>query len=149
MTHQKKLALVLVVLFSLTLVACEDSDFKKTAKATDTITASLGTAQNINEILYEEGKLTVSETRGIANLLHDSNTAVESFIAKARTLEELDKGNKVLMAQWFAELASELRRLNEEGILHIKNSDAKSRLSVVFASIEGVIQIVSPLFVEN
>lgn len=149
MKHRKRLALTLVVLFTLTLVACEDSDFKKAAKATDTITASLGTAHNVNKILYEEGKLTASEARSISVLLWDANTAVESFIAKAGTLEELDQGNKVLMAQWFAELAAELRKLNDEGVLHIKNPEARARLSVIFASIEGVIEIVTPLLLTN
>ena len=145
--RRNKLAIALVVLLAFTMVACDDSDHKKVAKATDTIASSLGTAQSVNKILYEEGKITASEARGIANLLLDSNTAVESFIAKAKSLKELDKDNKALMAQWVAELAAELRRLNEEGILHIKNPEARSRLSVIFASIEGVIQVMSPLFV--
>ena len=147
--HRNKLALALVVLLVLTGIACDDSDHKRVAKATDTISSSLGAAQGLNRILYEEGKLTAAEARGIANLLLDSNTAVESFIAKAKSLKELDKDNKALMAQWIAELAAELRRLNEEGVLHIKNPEARSRLSVIFASIEGAIQVSLSLFKES
>ncbi len=142
--HSRRAAAALLLL-CLAATGCNDDDVRKAARAADGIASGLAGVQKVNVILYQGELISKDETKAIAVLVQQGTLANDEFIAKARTLRDLDPGNKALMLQWFGEVSASLDKLNREGVLHVKNPEAQARLSVAFASVKAGADIIASL----
>lgn len=140
---------LVVLLLALAGAGCDDSQFRKAARASDGIASGVAAMTDVGKNLHGAGLLTSEEALGVARLLQEANLANEQFQAKARTLEQVDPKNKKMLTLWFGEVSAALAKLNQEGVLHVKNEDARARLAVAFASIQASAEILAAVFEEG
>jgi hypothetical protein len=137
------LALVLAPL------GCTDTDYRKATRAAAGIATGLGAIQDANESLFKAQLLDKDEARAIAQGVADAVRVNDQFVGRLRTLKTIDASNKQLVGLWFSEVLTSLEALNEQGVLRVKNADAKAKLSVIFAGVQSSAAILTQLMAAN
>jgi hypothetical protein len=131
---------------SLPFVAgCNDSDIKKAAKAANDIAAALGGLETVSEQLYASKLISGDETIAVSNYIKSATLADDQFVAQVRALKKIDPNSKAQIVTLFASLAQSLDVLNQQGVLGVKNPDAKARLQVAFQTAQAAVDVISQM----
>jgi hypothetical protein len=147
MQHLFIFLLIFVVLFA--QLGCTDTDYRKATRAAAGIATGLGAVQDANESLYKAQLLDKDEARAIAQGVADAVRVNDQFVGRLRTLKTVDASNKQLVGLWFSEVLTSLEALNQQGVLRVKNADAKAKLSVIFAGVQSSAAILTQLMAAN
>jgi hypothetical protein len=139
--------LIFVVLFA--QLGCTDTDYRKATRAAAGIATGLGAIQDANESLYKAHLLDKDEARAIAQGVADAVRVNDQFVGRLRTLKTIDASNKQLVGLWFSEVLTSLEALNQQGVLRVKNAEAKAKLSVIFAGVQSSAAILTQLMASN
>lgn len=142
-------AILLLISFSLVQLGCTDSDYRKATRAAAGIATGLGALQDANESLFTAQLLQKGEARAIAQGVQDAARVNGEFIKKLRTLKTIDASNKQLIGVWFSEVLTSIETLNDQGVLRVKNADAKAELAVIFAGVQSSVAILTQLMAAN
>jgi hypothetical protein len=141
--------LSLVLALVLAPLGCTDSDYRKATRAAAGIATGLGALEDTNESLFKAQLLDKEEARTIAQGVIDATRVNDQLVGKLRTIKSIDAGNKQLVGLWVGEVITSIEALNQQGVLRVKNPDAKSKLSIIFAGIQSSVAIITQLMTEN
>ena len=148
----KKVLVALLLLLSFTALSfkCDSggntvSDpYRKAAKASDDIAASLNTMTRIKRELGTSGKLSHDREVALTNLLQKANDADRAFVNEIKKLKaDPNPATKATLCTLFNTVSSALTDLNNSGILPVEDADAKSKLANVFTAITAATTIIA------
>ena len=145
MQRSRKVVAVVVLGLTMLMAGCNDGDVRKAARAADSIASGLAAVQKANEAVFDAGLIDKEDAKAVSLLVKDATLANDVFVAKVRTLKEIDPSSKVALVRWFGELSASIEKLNQEGVLRVKNPEAKAKLSVAFAAVQAGLDIIGGL----
>lgn len=143
------LAISLVLALVLAPLGCTDTDYRKATRAAAGIATGLGAIQDANESLFKAQLLDKDEARAIAQGVADAVRVNDQFVGRLRTLKTIDASNKQLVGLWFSEVLTSLEALNQQGVLRVKNAEAKAKFAVIFAGVQSSAAILTQLMAAN
>ena len=118
--------------------------YRKAAKASDDISASLTTMIKIKRDLGTSGKLSHDREVALTNLLQKANDADRAFVNEIKKLKaDPNPATKATLCTLFNTVSSALTDLNNSGILPVEDADAKSKLANVFTAITAATTIIA------
>ena len=144
MRHKRKLTLILAL--TLLLTACpseKSSKYREATKASDRIATSIGGLIDLKRSLAAQGLITPQEELQLTNLLLDANRAGRVFNDTAKSFKSDTPENRRALLALFTDLSASIGRLNDQGVLHIKNPQARTLTSNVVASVNASLQIIN------
>jgi len=143
-------ALLLLLSFTAFSFKCDggggtlSDPYRKAAKASDDIAASLNTMIKIKRDLGTSGKLSRDREVALTNLLQKANTADRAFVNEIKKLKaDPNPPTKATLCGLFNTVTSSLTDLNNNGILPVEDADAKSKLTSVFSTITAASAIIA------
>jgi len=149
----KKVLVALLLLLSFTALSfkCDSGGgggvpdpYRKAAKASDDIAASLNTMTRIKRQLGTSGKLSHDREVALTNLLQKANDADRAFVNEIKKLKaDPNPATKATLCTLFNTVSSALTDLNNSGILPVEDADAKSKLANVFTAITAATTIIA------
>jgi len=121
--------------------ACTDSQLTKAAKASDDIAVSISLAIDVKRSLAMSVPplITPEEELTLTLALQRVNTATMLFREKAMTFKTLDANTKTALLPLFQTITASVTELNNQGILGIKNQDAKAKVALVLTSLSAAL----------
>lgn len=128
--------LPVLVLLLLTLVACKDDSIRKAARAADDMAVTIGLAIDTKRELAAAGLLPPEQELPLTLGIQKVNTSVKAFHLQVKNTKELDPTSKDLLLRLFAEITAGVAELNHQGVLEIKNPEAKTKVSAVLAGFQ-------------
>lgn len=137
--------LLIVAALIVTLVACDDSDQHKAARAAAGIASGLKVVQAENEALYASGLVDKAEAVAIAQYVVDATRVNDQYIVQLRSLQAQKESNAAVYVGLAAGVVKSLDALHGDGVLHVKNPEARARLDLAFAAMEGSIEVLKAL----
>lgn len=133
--NRSKVKVVLTVLLLLQ-VACKDDAIRKAARAADDMAVTISLAIDAKRELATAGLLKPDEEIPLTLGLQKVNTAVKAFHLQVKHTKQLDPTSKTLLLQLFAGITASVVELNHEGVLGIKNPEAKTKVAAVLAGFQ-------------
>jgi len=131
------LALLSCLAFPLAFITgCDDDDYRKAVRAAAGIATSLAETQAVNERLYAAALIDREEAIAIARMVKEATLANDHFVASLRRYDRLNKNSRADLVRLVADVARSVRQLNEQGVLRIKNADARLRFR---AAVDGAV----------
>jgi hypothetical protein len=143
---KKFTSLFLIAALAFGQLACSDSDYRKAARAGAGIASGLQTLQGINEDAYASKLLEGHEAILVAQLISDATRANDEFVKQLGGFKQLQPGDRAMLALWFGGLTRSLDALNQQGILRVKDPQARERLSLAFAAVQTSLAVLAQLF---
>lgn len=123
----------IVLLLILVLVACKDDAIRKAARASDDMAVTISLAIDTKRELAKAGLLKPDEEIPLTLGLQKVNTAVKAFHLQVKNTKALDPASKNQLLLLFSGITSSVADLNQQGVLGIKNEQAKAKVSAVLA----------------
>ena len=146
----KKVLVALLLLLSFTAFSfkCDGGNisdpYRKAAKASDDIAASLNTMTKIKRELGTSGKLSHDREVALTSLLQKANDADRALVNEIKKLKaDPNPATKATLCTLFNTVSSALTDLNNSGILPVEDADAKSKLANVFTAITAATTIIA------
>jgi hypothetical protein len=133
---------IAVIALVMTTNACDQSEYHKAADAAAKIATGLGVIEQLNESLYKSQLLDQDEAIAVATATIEATRANDMFVGRMQGLKQIDASNKILIAGWFGDVAKAVGALNDEGVLHVKNKDARAKLSIALSTVQASVQII-------
>lgn len=143
--RKEKVSSVLVILLLLAGVACSDDALTRADKTANEMIQSLVAAVKVKRELVKGGLLTDQEGKDLTKLLVDVRNAVWQFYDKAGTYKAIDSTAKQDLSKLFVDVTDSLQKLNEQGVLHIKNPDAKKKFQDIFTALNAAAVVLQSL----
>jgi len=142
-------ALLLLLAFTALSFKCDSGStvsdpYRKAAKASDDIAASINTMIKVKRELGTSGKLSHDREVALTNLLQKANDADRAFVTEIKKLKaDPNPAQKATLCTLFNTVSSALTDLNNSGILPVEDADAKSKLANVFTAITAATTIIA------
>lgn len=139
---------VMISIFAALLLAvlgttgCNKSKLEKAQKAAATISRVLTIAGTVIEQLGREQLLDDQEALKLSDAVNDLKRAVAEFNAAAARFQETPESTAELI-QALSEVSRQVEALNRDGVLHVKNPEAKQKLSRVLAGISVSLEVIA------
>lgn len=132
-------ALLLAVLGT---TGCNKSKLEKAHKAAATISRVLTIAGTVIEQLGREQLLDDQEALKLSDAVNDLKRAVAEFNAAAARFQETPESTAELI-QALSEVSRQVEALHKDGVLHVKNPEAKQKLSRILAGISVSLEVIA------
>lgn len=120
--------------------ACQSADVTRAAVAADNFVDAVGAFQDTEIVLYEQGFIDEAEHRTIQTLLVDvanagpqANNAIRLAKSEPELIEAVNFAIEAVQA------------LDEQGVMRIKNPDAKARLRIALMTAKGALGVISAM----
>lgn len=142
------IALALLTCFSFPLAlltGCDDSDYRKAARAAAAVGSSLVEVQALNEQAYAANLIDRDEAVAVAKGVREATLANDHFVAALRRYKKLNKESKADLVRMVADLAREVRALNDQGVLHIKSPTARVKFAAAIAGAVTALDVLAEL----
>ena len=134
---------ILSVGFLLSLAACDESQIRKAATASDRMATLIVVGIDVKRDLRTAALIDADEDRAISQGLLSANKAVQRFNERARTYQTLTPTARSELTKLFADVTGALKTLNDDGIFRIRNPDAQKKLAAVLASLNEAAGFIS------
>jgi hypothetical protein len=144
MKNSNRLKIALIYLVIAASIACKDDSIRKAARASDDMASTISLAIDVKRQLAmstpplidhdEEVRLTLG--------LQKVNAAVKAFNTEVKRLSKLDPASKGNLVALFASVTQSINELNGQGVLGIKNPDAKAKVQAVLAAFSTSIAVI-------
>ena len=134
MKRYRLIAMTLAVALSFSLVACDVSQVQKVKTATATIERLVTSASALLPAFEDEGLFDAGEREKIQSALGDVTAALHEFNQRAASYKTFDVKAKADLARAFVDVTNALSKLNDQGVLHVKNPKVKARLQVALVA---------------
>jgi hypothetical protein len=98
------------------------------------------------EALYASGLPDVSDddyAKVAVGIFLKAQQANQEYTARLKSLSQIDPSNKQQVIAWTTEWFGSINRLTGEGVLGIKNADARAKLQTILAPIPGAIKTIA------
>jgi hypothetical protein len=143
---EKKKTLLIAIVFSLitSQLACKDSQIQKAAKATDDMAVTISLAIDAKRALALTMPPLISpeEEVTVTLALQKVNAAVGAFRIQAMGISKLDPNSKAKLLPLFQGISESITDLNNQGLLGIKNPEAKNKLTLILGGLAASLAIV-------
>jgi hypothetical protein len=126
--------------------AAPQSPLHQVIAASYQISNALDSGEKEFEALYSSGLPGVSDdgyARTVAGIFLKTIQVNQEYNARLKTLREIDPVNKAQVVAWTQELIGSVTTLLNEGVLGIKNPDARAKLQGVLADIPQALVAIS------
>lgn len=136
---------VIFVLFAVCLsqTACNKDQLRRAAN-TSAMTASLvRVAIDTKRALAKDGTLDRDEELAITVAMRDLNLAVIEFNSLARTYDEFTAETRAQLLTLFNNVTLGVARLNDQGVLRIKNPQARGRFQKILTRVRAATEVAS------
>lgn len=143
------IALAFVVLFQ----ACSPDKVRTAAKAENVTAQSIKSIATLVKSMQDTGQITAAQALQIKGPLSDVNQA--NGIAIQATKDWLNAGapsdpsSQARVLDALAKLSSALAKLNDAGLLHIKNPDSRAAFGALIVAIQGAVGSVVIILVKK
>jgi hypothetical protein len=125
--------------------AQQTDQVKQAAKAADDIATTVNAMIKAKRDLLSSKLISKDESNQLSKLLKKVNDADRTFYNRVKQLAQFDATNKPNFATLFTSVTSAIDELNTSGVLGIKNADAKSKLSILIATINAAVTTIKAL----
>ena len=122
-----------LLLLIIGLVACKDESIRKAARASDDMAVTVGLAIDAKRELAASGLLKPEEEIPLTLGLQKVNTAVKAFHLQVKNTSQLDPTSKNQLLLLLSGVTTSVAELNQQGVLGIKNEQAKTKISTILA----------------
>lgn len=121
-------------------VSTEQPDAVRTlAKASDDLAGGIKLTISTKRQLAQERLLGMDEERNLTNLMLDVNRSGREYNRVLTSIEADTSQNRAKLKNALDEVVKSVNRLNDEGVLHIKNEGARQRAGLIINSIRASI----------
>ncbi|MBI3654102.1 MAG: hypothetical protein HY231_23980 [Acidobacteria bacterium] len=134
---------------SLSFTACSDSDLKKAAQASDDMARGISVALDLDAALIEQKLLSSGEALTVTSALLDLNRLVRQFNDTAQTYKSFDISARTALGKILADITTTLDKLNNQGVLKIKNPDAQLKFRSALAVMSSAVNVLAALLIRN
>jgi len=117
----------------LILLACKEESIRKAARASDDMAVTISLAIDAKRELAASGLLKPEEEIPLTLGLQKVNTAVKAFHLQVKNTKQLDPASKNQLLLLFSGITTSVAELNQQGVLGIKNEQAKTKVSAILA----------------
>jgi hypothetical protein len=110
------------------------------------IANALDSGEKEFEALYTSGLPGVSDddyAKTVGGIFLKAQQANQEYTARLKSLSQIDPSNKQQVIAWTTEWFGSINRLTGEGVLGIKNADARAKLQALLAPIPGAIKTIA------
>jgi len=142
-------AALALVLAAGILAGCDSSDYRKAVRANAGISESLSTLQQLNEDAFNAQLIGPEESIALAQGVNDAARANIEFRAQLVALKKLDYQNKAQLAGLLDGVVASVDRLNNEGVLRIKNPESRARFAAIVAGIRTSLAVLQALLIQS
>ena len=122
-----------MVVLVLTIVACKEEAIRKAARASDDMAVTVSLAIDTKRELAKAGLLKPEEEIPLTLGLQKVNAAVKAFHLQVEQTKALDPASKNQLLLLLEGVTTSVAELNQQGVLGIKNEEAKNKVSAVLA----------------
>jgi hypothetical protein len=142
MKNRLKIALIYLVIAA--SIACKDDAIRKAARASDDMASTISLAIDVKRQLAMSTPPLISHDEEVALTLglQKVNTSVRAFNTEVKRLSKLDPAAKGNLAALFASVTQSINELNAQGVLGIKNEQAKQKVQAVLAAFSASIAVI-------
>lgn len=144
---KKLFAALLVAVFFVT--GCDDSQYRKAARAVAGISSGLKSIQDANEVAFHAGEIDQDSARAISLAVADASFANDKIVQELKAIKKLDPQSKAQIIAHVTAIGESLKQLNDQGVLHIKNPDAKAKFNAAVGGVEAALGILKQLLEAN
>ncbi|HKQ08314.1 MAG TPA: hypothetical protein VJ464_24530 [Blastocatellia bacterium] len=124
--------------------AADNDPRRKAAKAGDDIAGSVSAMIKLKRELAKQGQITKEEDLTLTNALLKLNSADKVFVTTLKSLKGTpDAASKTNLANLFGAVTSAISDLNTNGVLGVKNPDARTKLTNILNAINASAQIIA------
>jgi hypothetical protein len=127
---KRQFKLCIIAFLCIFLVACEEDQKKKLAKAADDIAIAVDAGIKIKRECAKQGWIDQKQEFFVTKALYDINSAGEMFSAHVKKINQMDTGSKTELIQLMRDINASVAKLNDE-ILSIKNPEAQAKLKTI------------------
>lgn len=138
-------ALLSIFVLAFAMTGCESSEIRKASDASAKVASGLHLMQQEVIAVHDAGLLSAAESVEVSKLIIQATHANDQFVGRVKALKRLDTSSRPQVATYFAEVAESLELLNAQGVLHIKNPDARRRVQVAFQAVSTSARVVARL----
>lgn len=128
-----------LILFSL---ACEKDKLRALATANDRVAATISIAIDLKRELGQQHLISPSDELALTNALLDVNRAFVILNGHARAYTKLGPEEKVETVALLNDVSRAVQELNSQGVLHIRDEQAKARFSAAVQGVDIAVQAV-------
>ncbi len=140
------LALLTCFAFPMALLqGCSDDDYRKAVRASAAIGTSLVEVQALNEQAYAAAFIDRQEAVAIAKGVREAALVNDHFVHGLRQYGALNKRSKAELVRMVADVAREIGKLRDEGILRVKNPSARVKFAAAIAGAVTALNVLAEL----
>lgn len=137
MKLNKRLA---VVLFLISVqLACKDDQIRKAARASDDMATAISLTIDLKRSLAASGVLKPEEEIPLTLALQKVNTAAKAFHTQVAATSKFDPAAKNKLLTLFEGIATSVNELNQQGVLGIKDPEARTKISTVLVGVSSAL----------
>ncbi len=129
------LLVVGLVLVGFSTTGCDSKKFDQAKRAATTIQKTLPVAKKLVDQLQAELVLESTEADKLRNGISEVERIFDEFNDRAKGYQDWSPQSRQDMLKLVKDVSQSLDTLNQEGVLHIKNPDAKLRVGRVLRTI--------------
>ncbi len=144
---------IFLLLFAFSGTACDKDKFQKARQTVKTIERLLPVATDIVNQLRDEELLEQKDADAITSTIEEAQRAISEFNYLADQHQTLSPENKKELIQKALDLvknlSASLEKLNDDGVLHIKNPKRKAEVGRILRTISISSHILQATLVED
>ncbi|HYE59416.1 MAG TPA: hypothetical protein VD948_12965 [Rhodothermales bacterium] len=139
----KAKALALCLLVSLAPFAACDKKAASVQRATADVVTALHTALDISKLSHSSGYLDKGEYAAVLDGIATVSTALREFNVRVSQLKTITPENKEELLAALQDVVASLNKLQQDGVLRIKNDAARSQFETAIIGARTAISVVS------
>jgi hypothetical protein len=147
MNRLRKLIAPTLVMFAIAalvvLAACDQSEYRKLADANAKISTALGAITQETVDLATAREIDDATAGAILREVDHALVVNDEFRQMLKQSKKLEPSDRAQIANLISGIGASLDRLNRDGVLHIKNPDTQTKLSVSIEAARAAIAIVA------
>jgi hypothetical protein len=143
MKFKQVYAALLVAVFFIS--GCDDSQYRRAVRASAGISSGVERLQDANELALKAGEIDPDAARAIALAGADIIAANRALRLELRSVKKLDTQSKAAIVAHIREIAASVQKLNEDGVLKVKNPDSQAKFAAILAGVDGSLAVLQSL----
>jgi ribosomal protein S20 len=121
-----------------------DDPQRKAAKAADDIAGAVKAMTDLKHKLADQKQITREEDLALTKALLKVNSTDKVLVEKLKALRAAaSEGDKTQTCALFREVLSAVGELNDKGVLGVNNAEARSRLTTILNTINGLTPVIA------
>jgi hypothetical protein len=133
--------LIAVLVIATVMAACEEGTRKKVAQANNDVARGISVLLVLDSELIDTGALSKDDAIALTSAILDLNKAFEEFNTQAQSYKTFDTNAKTNLLLTLNTISASVSRLNDQGVLHIKNPDSQVRFRAAIAVVQSGIAV--------